>query len=72
MMKDPASGIGGASTVAPPLGTRVWLLRDGGFGRIVAVCQGGLLCRILLERGSGLIERPGCELLPLTADDAAA
>jgi hypothetical protein len=53
---------------APQPGTRAWLLLDGGFGRVVAVGQGGLMCRVRLERTGETVERPGCELLRL-ADD---
>ncbi len=48
---------------APRPGTRAWLLLDGGFGRVVAVGQGGLTCRIRLEGGVEVVYRPGCELL---------
>lgn len=47
----------------PRPGTRAWLLLDGGFGRIVAVGQGGLTCRIRLEGSDEVVDRSGCELL---------
>ena len=50
---------------ALPVGGRVWLLRDGRVGRIVAQAQGGLLCRVRLEDGVTFLLRPGCELLRL-------
>lgn len=48
---------------APRPGTRAWLLLDGGFGRVVAVGQGGLTCRIRLDGTGEVVDRPGCELL---------
>ncbi len=56
----PASG-----EAAPRPGTRAWLLLDGGFGRVVTVGQGGLTCRVRLERTGEIVDRPGCELLQL-------
>jgi hypothetical protein len=52
----------------PRPGTRAWLLQDGGFGRVVAVGQGGLTCRIRLERSGEVVDRPGWELLPLAGE----
>ena len=63
---------GSAPAEAPPVpGSRAWLLVDGGFGRVVAVGQGGLTCRIRLDRTGEIVDRPGCELLQITpgADD---
>ena len=64
--------IGAASTHAgagsPPIGTRVWLLRDGRAGRVVALSQGGLLCHVRPEDGGSTLRRPGGELLPLAAE----
>jgi hypothetical protein len=68
-----SSGVGNATPAAsgaPTPGTRVWLLREGGFGRIVAVGQGGLVCRVRLERQDLVVDQLGCELLPL--EDAGA
>ena len=56
---------------APRPGTRAWLLRDGGFGRVVAVGQGGLTCRVRLERSNEVVDRLGCELLPLVDEPDA-
>lgn len=58
---------GPAPTEAAPrsLGVRVWLLRDGCFGRVVASSQGGLLCRVQLEDGRTQLQRPGSDLLPI-------
>jgi hypothetical protein len=54
---------------APPVGARVWLLRDGRAGRVVALSQGGLLCHVRPEGlGGATLRRPGCDLLPLAAD----
>jgi hypothetical protein len=53
---------------APRPGTRAWLLLDGDFGRVVAVGQGGLTCRVRLERTGEVVDRPGCELLRLAGD----
>jgi hypothetical protein len=47
---------------------RVWLLRDGRVGRVVALSQGGLLCHVRPEEGGATLRRPGCELLPLASD----
>jgi hypothetical protein len=69
-----SSGVGSASPAAsgaPTPGTRVWLLREGGFGRIIAVGQGGLVCRVRLERRDLVVDQLGCELLPLEDADAA-
>jgi hypothetical protein len=69
-----SSGVGNAAPAAsgaPTPGTRVWLLREGGFGRIVAVGQGGLVCRVRLEGHDLVIDQLGCELLPLEDADAA-
>jgi hypothetical protein len=63
-----AAGALPAGMPPPQPGTLVWLLRDGGFGRVVAVGQGGLICRVRLERDGALVGRPGCELLSLAAD----
>lgn len=57
-----------SSSSAPRIGDRVWLLSEGGFGRVVAVCQGGLLCRVQLESGAVLVDRPGCELLRIAEE----
>lgn len=57
---EPAPGSGPGT---PRVGARVWLLRDGCFGRICAVAQGGLVCRVRLEDGCTLLLRPGCDLL---------
>lgn len=57
-----------ASSATRP-GMLVWLLRDGRFGRVVATAQGGLVCRVRLEGGAGVIECPGCELLPVRAGE---
>lgn len=65
-MKDSAHHLAGAPASGMTVGARVWLLRDGGFGRVVALGQGGLICRVLLESGSVLVERPGCELMAVT------
>ena len=55
-----------AGRLAPPVGGKVWLLHGGGFGRVVAIGQGGLVCRVRLEGGTAaLVDCPGCELLPL-------
>jgi len=56
---------------APRPGTRAWLLQEGGFGRVIAVGQGGLTCRIRLERTGEMVDRPGCGLLPLAAEPDA-
>ena len=65
-MKDSASHVSGANASRMAVGASVWLLRDGGFGRVVALGQGGLVCRVLLESSSLLVERPGCELIAVT------
>jgi hypothetical protein len=60
-----------APTLAPRVGAKVWLTRDGRSGRVVAHAQGGLLCRVRLEDGAAageIVQRPGCELLPLAGD----
>lgn len=54
----------------PAVGARVWLLRDGRVGRVVALSQGGLLCHVRPEGGGETLRRPEGELLPLAADDA--
>lgn len=64
----PAAGAAPADGPPRP-GTRAWLLLDGGFGRVVAVGQGGLMCRIRLERTGEVVDRPGCELLRLVDED---
>ena len=64
-MVEPAGAAAGA---APRPGTLVWLLREGGFGRVVATAQGGLLCRVRPEAGGAaapVLECLGCELLPV-------
>lgn len=46
-----ADGCDGSATVdmTIPVGARVWLLRDGRTGRVVAKVQGGLLYRVRPE-----------------------
>lgn len=56
--------------LSPAVGARVWLLREGGFGRVIARGHGGLTCRVRLERDHALVECAGCEILPLS--DAVA
>jgi len=63
----PVTGASPAEATPGP-GTRAWLLTDGGFGRVVAVGQGGLTCRVRLERTGEVVGRTGCELLPLAAE----
>jgi len=64
-----------APALAPQVGAKVWLTRDGRTGRVVAHAQGGLLCRVRLDEDGAaageVVQRPGCELLPL-ADDAGS
>ena len=60
----------GTTTVVPatsavhPVGSRVWLPREGRYGRVVVRVHGGLLYRVRLEGGGAwrLVERPPCEL----------
>jgi hypothetical protein len=53
-----------------PLGTRVWLPREGRCGRVVVRVLGGLLYRVRLEGEPGrLREYPACELEPLPGHD---
>jgi hypothetical protein len=42
---------------SPRPGTRVWLLNDGRFGRVIAVAHGGLICRVRPE-GAGAAAAP--------------
>jgi hypothetical protein len=44
---------------------RVWLLRDGRFGRVVATAQGGLLCRVRPDGGGPVVDCLGDELFRL-------
>lgn len=67
---DGTTSAGADGAVGPPLGARVWLLRDGRVGRVVAMAQGGLLCRVLMEDDLTLLLRPGCELLRLSSAGA--
>ena len=56
-----------------PVGARVWLLREGYSGRIVARAQGGLLYRVRREgRATESLFCPGCDLLRLHDPDRAA
>jgi hypothetical protein len=54
-----------AAAGAPRPGARVWLLRDGRFGRVVTTAQGGLICRVRPEDGSPDVECLGDELFYL-------
>lgn len=61
--KAPAAGV--ATDIAPPLGSKVWLLQDQCAGRVVARIAGGLVCRIRLHDWAGTtVERPCCDLVP--------
>ena len=54
-----------AKAGAPRPGTRVWLSRDGRFGRVVAIAQGGLICRVRPEGGGPDVACLGDELFYL-------
>jgi hypothetical protein len=47
------------------VGYRVWHIRDGRFGRVIAIAQGGLLCRVRPETGGSDVVCLGCELMAL-------
>jgi hypothetical protein len=61
----PSQATVAAATGAPRPGTRVWLLRDGRFGRVVTTAQGGLICRVRPEGGGPDVECLGDELFYL-------
>jgi hypothetical protein len=50
---------------APRPGTRVWMVRDGRFGRVVATAQGGLICRVRPDGGGPAVECLGDDLFYL-------
>jgi hypothetical protein len=65
-----AAGALPAGLLPPQPGTLVWLLREGGFGRVIAVGQGGLICRVRLERNGVLVGLSSCDLLALAGETA--
>ncbi len=60
------NGEGSMEAAALPVGARVWLLREGYSGRVVARAQGGLLYRVKREEGAAQsLFCPACDLLRL-------
>lgn len=59
-----------APAAHPRPGALVWLLQDGRFGRVVSSSQGGLMCRVRLEWGEAVVDRPGGELLAVRENDS--
>ena len=58
--------VAGADDLALPVGARVWLMRDGRTGRVVACAQGGLLYRVRLDGEAGAtLVRTGGDLMRL-------
>lgn len=55
-----------ATHLTPPIGTRVWIVRLGVSGRIHALAQGGLTCRVQLEDGSASHDCRNGDLLLLS------
>ncbi len=53
-----------ATWATHPIGTRVWLPREGRYGRVIVQAHGGLLYGIRPEnpKGRRLLERSACEL----------
>lgn len=63
---DIVNGEGSTGAMALPVGARVWLLREGYSGRIVARAQGGLLYRVRREGAAAeSLFLPACDLLQL-------
>jgi hypothetical protein len=59
-----------ADDMALPVGARVWLMREGRTGRVVACAQGGLLYRVRLDgEGAPTLVRTGGDLMRLQDDD---
>jgi hypothetical protein len=61
-----AGSLPGGDEMALPVGARVWVMREGRSGRVVACAQGGLLYRVRLDGGDGaVLVRTGGDLLRL-------
>ena len=61
-----AGALPGADEMALPVGARVWVMREGRSGRVVARAQGGLLYRVRLDGDdSAVLVRTGGDLLRL-------